>query len=302
MAGRSRPTILLSLFLGAAFIAEPVLAGEIVTYAYDAQGRLVQVNRSGTVNNGVQAVYSYDKADNRTNVTVTGSSMPDFTISDTSATEGSVLVFTVTRGGATSGSQSVNFVTSDGTASSGSDYTANSDTLTFAAGQTSQTISVATIDDVASEASETVNVTLSGATGGATISDASGVGAINDNDGPPPSFAINDASGTEGAGATIVFTVTRTGSSSGSYSVNFATANGTASSASDYVTQSGILTFASGEMSKTITIALRNGTQVESVEYFYVSLSAPTGGATIADNLATGTIYDDDEGDPCPLC
>ncbi|HEX6377212.1 MAG TPA: hypothetical protein VFZ91_15980 [Allosphingosinicella sp.] len=56
----------------------PVLAfaAETITYTYDAKGRLVKVERSGTVNNGVKAEYSHDKANNRTNVTVTGSPNP----------------------------------------------------------------------------------------------------------------------------------------------------------------------------------------------------------------------------------
>ncbi|MDQ0252480.1 hypothetical protein J2W22_004568 [Sphingomonas kyeonggiensis] len=47
-------------------------ASETVTYSYDAKGRLVKVERAGTVNNGVKAEYSHDKAGNRTNVKVTG--------------------------------------------------------------------------------------------------------------------------------------------------------------------------------------------------------------------------------------
>ena len=45
-------------------------ASETVTFSYDARGRLVKVERSGTVNNGVKAEYQYDKGDNRTNVNV----------------------------------------------------------------------------------------------------------------------------------------------------------------------------------------------------------------------------------------
>jgi YD repeat-containing protein len=44
-------------------------ASETITYTYDALGRLVQVTRSGTVNNGASALYTYDPANNRTNVT-----------------------------------------------------------------------------------------------------------------------------------------------------------------------------------------------------------------------------------------
>ena len=45
-------------------------ASETVTYTYDARGRLVKVERTGTVNNGVKAEYNSDKGDNRTNVNV----------------------------------------------------------------------------------------------------------------------------------------------------------------------------------------------------------------------------------------
>jgi YD repeat-containing protein len=57
-------------------IAAVASASETVNYHYDARGRLVKVVRTGTVNNGVNASYTHDKADNRTNVTVTGSSNP----------------------------------------------------------------------------------------------------------------------------------------------------------------------------------------------------------------------------------
>lgn len=51
-------------------------ATETIAYAYDARGRLVQVVRTGTVNNNVTTVYAYDKADNRTNKTTSGSPSP----------------------------------------------------------------------------------------------------------------------------------------------------------------------------------------------------------------------------------
>ncbi|WEJ99947.1 MAG: hypothetical protein P0Y59_24135 [Candidatus Sphingomonas phytovorans] len=47
-------------------------AAETITYTYDAKGRLVKVEHSGTVNNGVKAEYTHDKADNRKNLKVTG--------------------------------------------------------------------------------------------------------------------------------------------------------------------------------------------------------------------------------------
>lgn len=49
------------------------MSAETITYKYDAKGRVVEVKRSGTVNNTVQTNYTYDKADNRTNVKVINS-------------------------------------------------------------------------------------------------------------------------------------------------------------------------------------------------------------------------------------
>jgi uncharacterized protein involved in exopolysaccharide biosynthesis len=60
----------IALTAAALAAAAAALASETVTYTYDARGRLVKVERSGTVNNGVQAEYEYDKGDNRTNVNV----------------------------------------------------------------------------------------------------------------------------------------------------------------------------------------------------------------------------------------
>jgi YD repeat-containing protein len=63
-------------------IATSVLVGlsasesETTKYSYDARGRLVKVERSGTVNNGVRADYGYDKGDNRTNVNVVSPNGP----------------------------------------------------------------------------------------------------------------------------------------------------------------------------------------------------------------------------------
>lgn len=51
-------------------------ASETITYTYDAKGRLVKAERSGTANNGVKYEYTHDKANNRRNLKVTGSPNP----------------------------------------------------------------------------------------------------------------------------------------------------------------------------------------------------------------------------------
>lgn len=61
-----------AIFTGAFAAASVAQAAETVTYTYDAKGRLVKVQHSGTVNNGVEVSYAHDKADNRTAKAVTG--------------------------------------------------------------------------------------------------------------------------------------------------------------------------------------------------------------------------------------
>lgn len=62
--------------LSAFICATSAIAAETIVYRYDARGRLIKVERSGTVNNGVQTSYTQDKATNRKNVTTTGSPNP----------------------------------------------------------------------------------------------------------------------------------------------------------------------------------------------------------------------------------
>jgi hypothetical protein len=72
-AGRAERLVIFCLIAAAPALA---IASETITYTYDAKGRLVKVERSGTVNNNVVANYTHDKANNRTNVNVTGSPNP----------------------------------------------------------------------------------------------------------------------------------------------------------------------------------------------------------------------------------
>jgi YD repeat-containing protein len=60
----------IALALAALAVTAAATASETVTYSYDSRGRLIKVERAGTVNNGVRAEYKYDKGDNRTDVNV----------------------------------------------------------------------------------------------------------------------------------------------------------------------------------------------------------------------------------------
>lgn len=126
----------------------------------------------------------------------------------------------------------------------------------------------------------------SGTDSGATGTPGSGGG------GTPPSFSISNASAVEGG--SLTFTVSKSGSTSQNYSVNWATANGSALAGSDYTAGSGLLTFTAAQASKTIVIPTINNSVYEQTETFYINLSAASGGATISDSQGAGTISDDE--------
>ncbi len=117
------------------------------------------------------------KLSHPTSATVTGP--PAISVSDAAAqeVEEAVLVFTVTLSHASSRTVTVDYATSDGTAQAGSDYTAASATLTFNAGETSQTVQVTVLTDSDDESHETLTLTLSNPSQ-ATLDDATGTGTI----------------------------------------------------------------------------------------------------------------------------
>ena len=234
------------------------------------------------------------------NVTITDNdSVPGFSIDDVTHNEGNAgttaYTFTVIRTGSTALNASVNFTTVNGSATTAdNDYQANTGTLTFLPTDTTKTITVLVNGDTTLEANEAFTVHLSGASG-ATISDADGTGTIT-NDDSAPTFAIDDVTHNEGnAGTTsYTFTVTKTGSTALSSSVNFATVDGTATLANnDYQANSGTLNFLPTDTTKTITVLVNGDTTLEANEAFTVHLSGASG-ATISDADGTGTITNDD--------
>ena len=127
-------------------------------------------------------------------------------MADKSAGEGGgTLAFTVTLSPASGQEVTVAYATAGGTATEGTDYTAASGTLTFAAGETTKTVSVTLTDDSLDEPEEAFELRLSAAVN-ATLARGTATGTINDNDGAP-SLSVADQSASEGAGA-LAFTVT----------------------------------------------------------------------------------------------
>jgi hypothetical protein len=111
------------------------------------------------------------------------------------------------------------------------------------------------------------------------------------------SFAINDVTHNEGDASTTsyVFTVTKSGTTALSSSVNFTTQDGSATLAdNDYVMNSDTLTFGPSDTTMQITVLVNGDTNFESNEAFNVHLSGEVN-ATISDADGTGTITNDDQ-------
>ncbi len=109
-----------------------------------------------------------------------------------------------------------------------------------------------------------------------------------------PAISINDISIPEGDSGTsnFVFTVSLSTATEQTVSVNYSTANNTATAGSDYVATSGTLTFNPGDTTKTITVVVNGDTRNEPDETFFVNISNPVN-ATIADGQGLGTILND---------
>jgi hypothetical protein len=208
---------------------------------------------------------------------------------------------TVSRSLGFAGAVSVDYATSDGSAVEPDDYVAASGTLNWADGDgSSKTFTVTIVDDALVEGDETVNLTLSNPMGGAVLGAlAAAVLTLQDDESPIPgeiSIVIPPGgySVLESAGP-ITITVRRSGGADGAVSVKFATSNGSANGA-DYQPTSGTLNWADGDSAdKTFNVTIKNNdNQTEVDETFNVTLSAPTGGATLAaPTSAVVTIIDD---------
>ncbi len=228
-------------------------------------------------------------------------------ITDAVVTEGNTgttsVALTISLDAAAAALTTVQWVTGPGSALAGSDYVAASGTATFAVGQSTVTINVQVVGDTLVEADETFTVTLSNATAGATIQDGLGVVTIVNNDSAPPPPPPSGASlsiaalttvieGNSG-GAFVTVTVTRSGSTTGVTTVNWATTPGTATAGSDYTTASGSLSFAAGQTTATLSVRVLGDRTDEPDEDLFVTLSGVAGGS-IANGSGRLLIVDND--------
>jgi hypothetical protein len=176
-----------------------------------------------------------------------------------------------------------------------SDIISVADTVRFAPGETSKPIAIQVVNDLSYESLEAFNVYLTNPSPNATIVNGAGYCYIVDND-PSPTLSINDVSRNEGhRNTTLKFTITLSAPATNWIYVNYATADGTATTADgDYFATSGTVAIAPGSTSTTLTVTVRGDKRQEANETFVVNLSSPSG-AAIADGQGVGTILNDDD-------
>lgn len=198
-----------------------------------------------------------------------------------------------------------NFDTASDTVGTG-DYVRIVGDLGFLPGEQTKTICVSVRNDAAIEPIEAFAPEI-GQPINATVARSSARVIVTDNDtsSAAPLIAVRDVvvdeTALENAGVVRVPVVladagkgTRSANAVTPVTVNYATSDAGAAAGSDYVATNGTLVFAPGETAKTIPVTVREDTTNEGLEQIAVTLSAPTGGATIADGAGLVSIYPND--------
>nr|NCR11106.1 hypothetical protein [Microcystis aeruginosa LG13-11] len=228
----------------------------------------------------------------------TGTNQPPsvgLAVSPASVTEDGTtnLVYTFTRSGSTTNALTVNY-TIGGTATLNTDYTrtGTNNTVTFAANSSTATVTIDPTPDTIVEPDETVILTLAAGTGYTVGTTNAATGTIT-NDDTSVTLAVSPASVTEDGTANLVYTFTRTGSTTNSLTVNY-TVGGTATNGTDYASIPTSVTFAANSATAKVTIDPTADTTVEPDETVILTLATGTGYTIGTTTAVTGTITNDD--------
>ncbi len=204
-----------------------------------------------------------------------------------------VMTVEVTLSAASALPASAAFSTVDWSAIAGSDFTAPApdSRVSFAPGETRQTITIEVSGDTKSEAHETFSLVLADPVN-ATLA-VSRISATIFND--DAALAVSDELADEGAGSTagLRFNVGLEFASALPVSVRLSTVSGTATEGADFAAFDQTLTFAPGEHFRTITVRTVDDGEIEDAETFSLVLSEPVN-AALLDPVGTGTIRNDD--------
>jgi hypothetical protein len=262
-------------------LATPLTPGEITNTA--------TVTASG--HDSVSANNSDSEATGTCALTANPGSI-QFTSATFTAGESGTATVSASRTGGTCSAVTATYQTANGTATAGSDYTATSGTLSWAANESgTKSFTVPIISDAVDEPNETFTVTLTpdrataGSPGTATVT-------ITDDDSVNVRFTAAAQTVAEGAGFSV--TAERVGATTFTITVPF-TVGGTAGSG-DHTAVNGTFTIAPGVTSDTKVFTVNDDLLDEAAETITFTLNTPSGGtvSTATPFVHTVTITDDD--------
>ncbi|ELP54814.1 hemolysin-type calcium-binding repeat family protein [Microcystis aeruginosa TAIHU98] len=226
---------------------------------------------------------------------VSSPTLPSITlaVSPASVTEDGTanLIYTFTRTGVTTNALTVNY-TLGGTATLNTDYTrtGTTNTVTFAAGSSTATVTIDPTADTIVESNETVILTLAAGTGYTIGTTTPVTGTINNDDTSVTSqLSINNITVVEGLDNNAILTVTVNNSNPQPITFNYTTAPINATANVDYTSKTGTITIAANTSTATISIPILNDNLNEPDEAFTVTLSNPVN-ATINPDEAIGQV------------
>ena len=221
----------------------------------------------------------------------------DFNATSSSGAESSSsTALQVDLSNASASNVTVNYAVTGTATGGGTDYTLANGTLTITAGNTTGTITIASIiDDAFNEGNETVIVTLSSPSGATLGSDTVHTYTITDTDGTPTIDINATSSGGVEATSSAALQVDLSSASASNVTVNFVVTGTATGGGTDYTLADGALTINAGNTTGTITIAsIVDDAITEGDETVIVTLSAPSGATLGSDRVHTYTIADND--------
>jgi hypothetical protein len=224
---------------------------------------------------------------------------PAFTVSEAKASA----VVTVKRAGPLTDTVTVNYATSAGSATPGQDYTEVAGPLAFGPNVSTKSFTVPLITDAVVDGDETVNLTLSGPSGGTPPVElgapATAVLAIAENDKggevylAAASYSVKEPGTTTPVKLSVV--VKRKGGTAQDASVVLSTVDGGAQAGLDFTGVAKTLVFPAGKTALTEVVEILPDALPEGPETFALTLTSPGGGATLgAPATATATIVDNE--------
>jgi Calx-beta domain-containing protein len=195
----------------------------------------------------------------------------------------------------------VEYTTRDGTATTASgDYRGTRGRVVLPPGIDSATIDVPVLGDTVEEADETFSLVLRNPVG-ARLVPAEAQAEIVDDDGNAgpgagPELSIEDGRVAEGNSGrrTLTLVVTLSAPATQPVTVDYATADGSATAGDDYQERSGKLRFPPGVTSRTVEVSVLGDGAEEGDEDLVVTLADPVG-AVLGHASAVALILDDDE-------